>query len=230
MACGWVRGDVVRNIVFDMSNMHLHGSAFYDFLRLRKQFFIDGLGWEIPTDGIVEMDQYDTPNAHYSLVEHEGRIIAGTRCQPTLATWGAYSCMMRDASLGLLKDIPADLFDADTCAPDLWEGTRLVVADEVRSVMGRTQCLALAVDGLVRIIQSRGGSSFITFSPLPLQRTARMVGVEADRISRAYVCPSDGREYAVFRAKAQRAVERLKALGINPDTHEVVESVYSEAG
>jgi len=220
----------LKNIVFDMSDMHLHGSAFYDFLRLRKRFFIDGLGWDIPTDGIVEMDQYDTPYAHYSLVEHDGQIIAGTRCQSTAVSWGPYSCMMRDASLGLLNGIPDDLFDPDVCSPELWEGTRLVVADEVRSVMRRTQCLALAIDGLVRSIRSRGGTSFITFSPLPLQRTARMVGVEAERMSRAYVCASDGREYAVFRAPATRAVDRLEALGINPETHEVIEAEFSLAG
>ena len=210
--------------------MHLHGSAFYDFLRLRKRFFIDGLGWDIPNDGTVEMDQYDTPLARYSLVEHDGRIIAGARCQSTSATWGAYSCMMRDASHGLLADIPKDLFDPAQCSPELWEGTRLVVADEVQSLMSRTQCLALTVDGLVRNIRSGGGTSFITFSPLPLQRTARMIGIEADRVSRAYVCPSDGREYAVFHAPAQRAVDRLVALGIDPETYEVTEGEFSRTG
>jgi acyl homoserine lactone synthase len=219
----------LKNIVFDMSNMHMHGSAFYDFLRLRKRFFIDGLGWDIPTDGIVEMDQYDTPLAHYSLVEHDGEIIAGARCQPTNVSWGHYTCMMKDAARGLLSGIPADLFDVSTCGPELWEGTRLVVADEVRSTSGRLQCLALTIDGLMRTIAANGGTSFMTLSPLPLQRTARMVGLDAARASKPYTCDSDGREYAVFQTRVKRSVERLVALGIDPETYEVLEDGYRQA-
>jgi N-acyl-L-homoserine lactone synthetase len=205
-----------------MSDMHLHGSAFHDFLRLRKQFFVDGLGWDIPNDGTVEMDQYDTPLAHYSLVERNGRIVGGARCQPTNVSWGNATCMMKDASLGHLKGIPTDLFDPAECSATLWEGTRLVVGDEITSISERTQCLALTVDGLMRIIQRHGGTSFITLSPLPLQRAAKMIGVEAQRISEVYVCESDGREYAVFKTKVARAIDRLEALGINPETFETM--------
>jgi acyl homoserine lactone synthase len=212
-----------------MSDMHLHGSAFYDFLRLRKRFFVDGLGWDIPTDGIVEMDQYDTPLAHYALVERDGRIIAGARCQPTHVRWGDHHCMMKDAALGRLEGIPTDLFDPAMCGPQLWEGTRLVVADDVASARERLQSLALVIDGLMRIIGSRGGASLITLSPPPLQRTAKMVGAEAHRISRTYVCDSDGREYAVFETKVARALERLDALGIDAETLETRELPLREA-
>jgi acyl homoserine lactone synthase len=216
-------------MTFDMSDMHLHGSAFYDFLKLRKRFFVDGLGWDIPTDGIVEMDQYDTPRAHYSLVEQDGRIIAGARCQPTDAAWGKHNCMMKDAALGLLEGIPADLFDPAMCSPERWEGTRLVVADDIASTRERLQCLALVIDGLMRIIGSRGGSSLITLSPPPLQRTVKMVGADAHRISRAYVCDSDGREYAVFETRVARAPERLEALGIDAETLETRQPPLREA-
>lgn len=209
--------------------MHLHGSAFHEFLRLRKQFFVDGLGWDIPTDGSVEMDQYDTPHAHYSLVERDGRIVGGARCQPTNVSWGDYTCMMNDAARGRLKGIPADLFDPARCSPKLWEGTRLVVSDEITSLTERTQCLALTVDGLMRIIGSRGGSSFITLSPLPLQRAAKMVGAEAQRVSPVYVCDSDGREYAVFETRVARAIDRLEALGIDPETCETTTAPFRQA-
>jgi acyl homoserine lactone synthase len=212
-----------------MSDMHLHGSAFYDFLRLRKRFFVDGLGWDIPHDDVVEMDQYDTPLSHYSLVEHDGRIIAGARCQPTHVAWGSHNCMMKDAALGKLDGIPVDLFDPAMCRPDVWEGTRLVVGDDISSTTERIQCLALVIDGLMRVIGSSGGRSMITLSPPPLQRTAKMVGAEAHRISRTYVCDSDGREYAVFETRVARAVDRLVALGIDVDTLEAVRPPLREA-
>lgn len=219
----------MRNILFDMSNMHNYGSAFYEFLELRKHFLVDQLGWKIPHDSRVEMDQYDTPCAHYSLVERDGKIIAGARTQSTDVVWGEYTCMLKDAALGRLKGIPSDIFDASICGPHLWECTRLVVADEVTSVEERTQCVALSIDGLIRAILAHGGNSMISFSPLPLQRTFRHIGVQAERISDPIVCNDDGRRYAVFHAKTARAPERLRQLGIDPVRNEVFPGLLSKA-
>ena len=213
-------GSTLKSIVFDMSTMHRHGAAFYDFLRLRKRFFVDNLGWTIPTDGIVEMDQYDTPLAQYSLVEDGGKIIGGARCQPVDSAWGPYSCMIKDAARGLLEDIPSDLFKPSMSTPTNWEGTRLVVSDDVVSVADRTRCLALIIDGLMRIIEARGGTSLITLSPTALYRTTRIVGLKATQVSRPYVS-DDGREYALFASRVERAIPQLKRFGIDPDTFSV---------
>jgi len=58
----------MENITFNLSGLHAYGSAFFDFLGLRKRFFVDELGWDIPHDDNYEMDQYDNPSAWYSLV------------------------------------------------------------------------------------------------------------------------------------------------------------------
>ena len=220
----------MRNITFDMSRMDECGWAFYDFLRLRKSFFVDSLGWDIPHDDVVEMDQYDTPLAHYSLVVDDRRVIAGARCMPTTKSWGAFSNMLQDSASGALGDIPAHLFKPEFSSPDVWEGTRLVISDEVTSTLGRMQCLALTIDGLVRIVSAQGGKSFLTLSPLPLQRTASLVGLSAERVTLPYQSATDGREYAVFRCKAERAVQRLVQLGINPETYETVAGNLSAVG
>ena len=52
------------NLRFDFCGLHRHGPAFWDFLRLRKQVFVDQLKWDIPHNETIEMDQYDTPVAH----------------------------------------------------------------------------------------------------------------------------------------------------------------------
>jgi len=54
----------MENITFDMSTMHMFGSAYFDYLALRKRFFVDTLGWHIPHNDKVAMDQYDNPTAH----------------------------------------------------------------------------------------------------------------------------------------------------------------------
>ena len=212
----------MQSITFDMSTMHLHGSAFYDFLKLRKSFFIDELGWSIPTDGVVEMDQYDTPLAKYALVVEDGHVIGGARCQPCDVSWGVHTYMLNDFARGLIAGGPDTAFDPHTSpARETWEGTRLVVSDRLTSRLRRMQCLALIIDGLVRIIQSAGGTSFLTYSPVPLQRTAALVGLEIERLTYP-VLSEDGREYAVFRCKAERALSRMAELGIDVEAGEVV--------
>ena len=44
----------MENITFDLLDMHRHGAAFYDYLRMRKRVFVDELGWDIPHNDFVE--------------------------------------------------------------------------------------------------------------------------------------------------------------------------------
>ena len=97
----------MRNITFDFLGQHRHGSAFHEFLRLRKTFFVDELGWDIPHNDDVEMDQYDNPCAHYSLVLRNGEVVGGARIMPTSSVWGRNTYMLRDALRGCLEQIPA---------------------------------------------------------------------------------------------------------------------------
>ena len=102
----------MENIKFNLAQMHCYGPAFYDFLALRKRFFVDELGWDIPHDDTVEMDQYDNPKAWYSLVLQDGKVIGGARAMSTTTQWGSHSYMLRDAVQGKLIDIPASIMDA----------------------------------------------------------------------------------------------------------------------
>ena len=69
-------------ITFNLLDQHLHGYAFHEYLKLRKTFFVDELGWDIPHNDDVEMDQYDNPCAHYSLVlKADGWLAVRARCR-----------------------------------------------------------------------------------------------------------------------------------------------------
>ena len=100
----------MENIRFDFSNFHRHGTAFYDFLALRKQVFVDDLGWDIPHDENVEMDQYDTPIAQYSLVLKDGKVVGGARGMATTAIWGEHTYMLRDAYSGTVSYTHLDVY------------------------------------------------------------------------------------------------------------------------
>src|SRR5690606_22797263 len=104
-----LRRATMENVTFDLPRLHRYGSAYFDYLALRKRFFVDSLGWGIPHDDTIEMDQYDNPRARYSLVLQDGKVIAGARAMPTTAKWGDHTYMLRDAMCGKLSTIPKDL-------------------------------------------------------------------------------------------------------------------------
>ncbi|TPE53739.1 acyl-homoserine-lactone synthase [Amaricoccus solimangrovi] len=201
----------MRNITFAFLDQHRHGAAFHDFLRLRKSFFVDELGWDIPHDDEVEMDQYDNPLAHYSLVLRGGAVIGGARCMPTTARWGNHTYMLRDALRGGLRHIPPEVMPADIATPEVWECTRLVMSHDVAGHAERATCLSLIVDGLVRVARSRGAEALVSLSPLPLMRGLRQLGFDAQRLGEPYLNENDGRKYAVLQMSATPAPEQLMA-------------------
>ena len=115
----------MEQITFNLASAFQHGTAWYDFLRLRKTHFVDALGWDVPHDHEVEMDQYDTPQAWYSCVKLDGRLIGGARVMPTSAKWGNTGYMLGDAYKGLLPDIPQSALPQMIETPQVWECTRL---------------------------------------------------------------------------------------------------------
>jgi len=197
----------MKNITFDLSHLHLHGSAFFDYLGLRKRFFVDTLGWDIPHNDDVEMDQYDNPLAHYSLVVRDGEAIGGARAMPTTSSWGEHTYMLRDAAAGKLPDIPGRVMDTEIEDAKVWECTRLVISDDVAGHDDRSVCLSLIVDGLITDAARNGGQKLISLSPVTLMRALRQLGYSASRIGKTYWNAADGRKYAVLTMPALRSGE-----------------------
>jgi N-acyl-L-homoserine lactone synthetase len=201
----------MENIRFDFSNFHRHGTAFYDFLALRKKVFVDDLGWDIPHDENVEMDQYDTPIAQYSLVLKDGKVVGGARGMATTAMWGEHTYMLRDAYSGKLPHIPAHVMSVEIATPNVWECTRLVMCDSLTTQAERSECLTLIVDGLVEITKKRGGTELICLSSMALMRALRQMGYDVTKLGDTYRNDEDGRLYGVLRmpaeySKAKRAL------------------------
>lgn len=196
----------MENITFDLSSLHQHGPAFYEYLALRKHFFVDTLGWEIPHNDTVEMDQYDNPLAHYSLVLHEGRVVGGARAMPTTSSWGDYTYMLRDAVNGKLGSIPNEVMRDEVATPKVWECTRLVVSDDLKGQTERAECLSLIVEGLVSVAREQGGDELMSLSPVSLTRALRQLGYAAKRIGEPYFNPGDGRRYAVLSMPAEHSL------------------------
>ncbi len=167
------------------------------------------MGWDIPHDDDVEMDQYDNPKAHYSLVLRDGVVIGGARAMATTAKWGTHTYMLRDALKGKLIDIPPSVMAADVETDDMWECTRLVMSDDVDTHADRSMCLGLIVQGLVDVAAEQGASHLMSLSPLALMRALRQLGFDAERIGEPYLNEGDGRRYAVLSMPAKRTMPHV---------------------
>ena len=193
----------MKNVTFELSNVHLHGSSFFDYLALRKQFFVDTLNWQIPHNADVEMDQYDNPTARYSLVlDDDGAVLAGARAMPTDASWGDYTYMLKDAMTGKLSTIPSGLVNEVIETPRVWECTRLVIAPEVKSMRQRMACLDLIVEGLIEMANAEGADTLISLSNLWLLRALKRLGYGAELLGDPYENDDDGHKYAVMAIAA----------------------------
>jgi acyl homoserine lactone synthase len=186
------------SIIFNMAGMHRHGTAFYDFLKLRKTFFVDQLGWDIPHDNDVEMDQYDNPQAWYVVVlDDDGTVVGGGRAMPNSAKWGTHTYMLNDAAQGRLHSIPPTIMDGVRAPSRLWEVTRLVISDALTTQAQRSECMGLILAGVEQLLLRHGGSEAICLT-LPLMvRWLRALGYDAERRGAPYHC-EDGRQYAVL--------------------------------
>lgn len=204
----------MQNVTFNLAELHTYGSAFYEFLGLRKRFFVDQLGWDVPHDDDVEMDQYDNPKAYYSLVLKDGKVVGGMRAMATTAQWGAHTYMLRDAVAGKLIGIPADIIPDAAVTPNVWEATRVVISDELTTHAERSECLSLTLNGVVDCAKSKGATEIIALCPPVFARTLRQLGFAASVIGQPYVNMHDERRYVAMTmpaVKAQKAKQDLAA-------------------
>lgn len=199
----------MENVTFNFVDLHEHGSAFRDFLKLRKRLFVDSLGWDIPHDESVEMDQYDNPKAYYSLAVLDGEVVGGVRVMPTTAQWGTHSYMLRDAFHGRLIDIPSGLLQEDVYNPTIWEGTRIVVSDSLRTHRDRGACLANIMDGMIDIVRTHNGEQIMALCPLAMMRALRQLGYDVNRLGTPYKSAHDGRRYSVLTMPAARNLRQI---------------------
>jgi len=201
----------MRNITFDLSRLHEHGSAYFDYLELRKRYFVDLLGWDIPHDDKFEMDQYDNPTAWYSLVLRGSKVIGGTRVMPTTSSWGKHTYMLRDARRGHLEGIPQTAMPVDIASPYVWEMTRLVIDPDLRTSRERGKCLSLMGQGLYDIAASEGAAEYMGISSVALVRVLRQLGFPLERLGPPFLDRDDGRQYAVLRMPVIQQGQQLIA-------------------
>lgn len=140
-----------------------------DYLKLRKQVFVDRLEWPLFYAEEVEFEQYDSFDTTYVICLKGREVVGGARLRRTDHYSGQgslrYSYMIRDACLGYLPGLPDELCDElPPSDAHTWELTRMIVngpksltemaLEEVNRFLlaeGATTCLFLGSPAFLRM-------------------------------------------------------------------------------
>lgn len=155
-----------------------------EYLKLRKDVFIDQMNWGLHAHEAAEFEQYDHFGTTYVIAEdaRTGDVVGGARLLRTDQTSPSgsgrisYSYMIRDAYLGLLEDLPVDVSGEEPpVESSTWELTRLIsrgtahVAEAILAKVqdflagvGAERCLFLGPRAFMRMASRMG------FDPIPL--------------------------------------------------------------
>lgn len=117
-------------------------SAFFQDLTLmhrhRKEIFVDRLGWSLPCEEGLEIDEFDSPDALYLLYyDPAGELLASARMLPTNRPH------LMSEYFGALCPNGAPSGDA------IWESTRFCPSPSVESPAQKRQLLGIMIAGMM---------------------------------------------------------------------------------
>jgi N-acyl-L-homoserine lactone synthetase len=159
--------------LYTVKSVRPGGNAFADhILRLRKEVFIDYLGWPLTADlEGREVDSFDDENAEYSAIVSKGEIKAFGRLLPT-------------QKKSLLFDVYGELVEHNGMierGPALWEGTRLAVHPRVSAEEAPKWFKMLVLDSASRKARE-GVRYFCSVSDPIMERILRRTGIKMARL------------------------------------------------
>ena len=161
-------------------NIHIHGELMTNVLRARHESFIEQNKWDLPNVDGMEFDQYDTPASRWIAVHDGSAVLAGIRLTPTTHRCGIYSYMIRDAQLGLLETIPANLlYEEAPIAQHIWESSRIFVSHKVPARL-RMRVQFSLVQEMLTAARAVGASSILGLVPENGPRWGRRIGQDAE--------------------------------------------------
>ena len=172
----------MQTTTLSFQNMHTHGVLFTNVLKARRQSFIVQRKWDLPEVDGMEFDQYDTPQSRWIAVHQFGEVLAGIRMTPTTAQCGIYTYMIRDAQLGLLDSIPADLlYDEAPVGDHIWEASRVFISQNVPA-SARMQVQGNLMSEMVRTARNEGATQILGLCPRAWMRWMRRLGYETEHV------------------------------------------------
>lgn len=158
-----------------------YGDLVKQYHALRKQVFVDQLGWDLPVHDGYEWDQYDGPLCTYILAVEDGKCVGGCRVQRTSSRFTVgtteYSYMLRDAKRKLLPGIPDQVIDETPSGENIWELTRAI------SGRNPAQFKALMF-AAIRYMKLQGGKECLFISRPATYKIGMIWGLNMDMVGK----------------------------------------------
>lgn len=149
-----------------ITTLGLRPSVKEEFGAFRKALFVDQLGWSLKLQGDIEIDEFDTDDAVYCLVQESDKIISGFRA---VITTLPYLVKTHFSHLGSTRPFPS--------RDDYYEISRFgVLPTENRLDVG-LMTYALMFD----FAQRRDATALVAIADLGHERLLRAMGIRTRR-------------------------------------------------
>lgn len=144
--------------------------------RYRHEVFIERLGWDLPVQDGMELDQFDRPDTVYvAAQDDEGNVVGCARLLPTTKPY-------------LLQEVFPQLLNGldPPCSEDVWELSRFAALDlkgvDAKDKGRISSPIALNLGReTIAYAAARGAKRLITFTYLGVERLFRHAGINAHR-------------------------------------------------
>lgn len=171
-------------------------SQIFDFLALRKAYFVDGLKWDLPSSGGREWDQYDLPDALFAIAYEDGKCVGGARIIPTSTEETSFFSIPRSWMIADFVQSSNGISESDLSIrlphdEQTWEMTRFVATSP-----RITRELLASIN---QFLAARGAKTVLTLSPKPMAKVLARMGYEAAVVSKDLIF--DGRPFVIIQTK-----------------------------
>jgi len=164
----------------DLRDTELDHSLYVQCLKLRKELFINQLGWNLYESMGCEHDQYDTPAAVHTVALSGSQVIGCMRLMPTDYSQGNTTYMILDAHLGRIQNLPTGLLSEEVKSPATWEASRLAISPKLAS-KERNNVLLSLMRAAIEFASSQGATSLLGLMNPAFERVFKRNGLNAYR-------------------------------------------------
>jgi N-acyl-L-homoserine lactone synthetase len=182
-------------------------ALYWEYLKLRKTMFVDGLRWPMPCFKGAEFDFYDLPFASYLfLTDDSARLVAGVRMIRTdnrIAYHGqTVTYMIRDAWRGAFDTIPRHVTQGPPpCDARTWEISRIVSVGGVRAT-------AMVIRGVCDLVHRLGGTRTVYLASPQFFALGKLLGFSVKALGP--VIREDGSDEHSYQALETDVVPRKR--------------------
>ncbi|MAY32812.1 MAG: hypothetical protein CMM86_09430 [Rhodovulum sp.] len=171
----------MKTDIIALSDPNFDARKYLESLKIRREFFVDGLQWDLPTVGEWETDQYDNLHAYHIILSDDGQVIGSMRLLPTTAKIFNTTYMIQDGNRGHLPGIPAGILPHEIQDPKTWEASRLALRRTVEPRHRNTAIRAI-INAAETFITDRGGNQMLGLMDPIWERSFNRMGFNVTRI------------------------------------------------